>query len=299
VTLRSGQAHVVVGALVFAGTMAWAGVASAYCRTAVCGEEVGKVCDPPQPGDCGTPIFWPTTCVGFSVQRDGSSQIEADELADLVEQAFATWSSADCGGGTPSITATNLGPVSCAEQEFDAESKNANLIVFRDEDWPYGPGALALTTVTYALDTGEIRDADVELNSADAAFTTGDTGVNVDLPSILTHEVGHFLGLAHTPVAEATMQTDYPPKSTILRSLEPDDVSGVCAVYPPDREAPCEPEPVNGLGDECDDAPEGDEGGCDCRVDGHPANGAMGAGAVALALLLAGRSRRKRRRADR
>ncbi len=283
-------------ALACVSALGVAAPAWAYCRTAVCGEEVGKVCEPAQSNDCGTPIFWPTRCVGFSIQRDASSDVDLDTASELVEQAFATWANAECDGGPPSITATNLGPVSCEEQTFDAETRNANAIIFRDEDWPYGPGALALTTVTYALDTGEIRDADIELNSDDATFTSGDTNVNVDLLSILTHEAGHFLGLAHTDVDGATMQTDYPPKSTTLRNLEPDDVSAICAVYPPDREATCSPDPVNGLGDECDEDPEGSEGSCECTAPGMPVDGAGGWIALGMVTALAALSRARRTR---
>lgn len=67
------RALLALAAIVSVG--AWVSSAAAYCRTAVCGEEVGKVCDPPEPTDCGTPIYWPTTCVGFSVQRDASSDV--------------------------------------------------------------------------------------------------------------------------------------------------------------------------------------------------------------------------------
>ena len=280
-------AHRIVGcAAVVATTVAvclWAGPAGAYCRTAVCGEEVGKVCEPAQSNDCGIPIFWPSTCIGFSVQRDASAEVSLAATRELVAQAFEAWSNADCGNGTPSIVASDLGPVSCTEQTFDSETKNANLIVFRDDNWQYGKSALALTTVTYALDTGEIRDADIELNSENAAFTVTDTDVEVDLLSILTHEAGHFLGLAHTNVADATMQEDYPPRSLTLRSLEPDDVSAICAVYPPDREGACEAEPLNGLGDECDEAASPDDG-CECAAPGKPASSPVWVGLAAMAL---------------
>jgi len=201
-------------------------------------------------------------------------------------------SQADCGGGKPSIVASDLGPVSCSEQTFDSETKNANLIVFRDDGWAYGKSALALTTVTYALDTGEIRDADIELNSENAAFTVTDTDVEVDLLSILTHEVGHFLGLAHTPVADATMQQDYPPRSITLRSLEPDDVEAICAVYPPGRDGSCAPEPLNGLGDDCDEAA-GSEDGCECSTPTSPAGSLawVGLAAVAAAAVIRRRGR--------
>jgi MYXO-CTERM domain-containing protein len=268
--------------------------AAAYCRTAGCGEVVGARCEPPTETDCGVPLYWPTRCVGFSVQRDASVDVDLETARAVAQQAFAAWSSVACPTGAPSIVASDQGSVSCDRQEYNAEGKNANIIIFRDEEWAYADmGALALTVVTYALETGEIRDADIELNGEAAVFTTSDTAVEVDLPSILTHEAGHFLGLAHTPIDGATMQLEYPPQSVVLRSLEPDDVSGICAVYPPEREAPCDAEPHNGLGDEC--ATPLDEDGCGCAVPG-PAGTPPAVAAVVIALLLAAGRRSRQAR---
>jgi hypothetical protein len=257
--LRAG-----VAGLVALSAMATARVADAYCRTSACGEDVGARCTPELGTDCGIPLFWPTSCAGYSLQRDASARVDLATVTDVVANAFATWQAADCGGGAhPSIQAVDLGPVDCAAQGYDADEKNANVIVFRDAGWPYSQGALALTTVTFSLDTGEIRDADIELNSAAAMFTTGDDAVLVDLPSILTHETGHFLGLAHSPVAEATMQTEYPPQSTFLRTLEADDVAGICAVYPPEDVRACDATPANGLGQTCGEPADSTDGtGC-------------------------------------
>lgn len=273
--------------------------AQAHCRTSSCGDKVGAVCDPPQPNDCGVPLFWPSQCVGYSVQKDASSQVDLATVQALAAEAFATWAGADCGEGEhPTISAEDLGPVTCSELAYDPDTKNANIITFRDDDWPYKQnGILALTTVTYALDTGKIRDADMELNSAGAKFTTGDE-IDVDLLSILTHEAGHFLGLAHAKDPEATMRADYPPKSDTLRTLGQDDITGICAVYPPDApRGACDPEPINGLGDTCAASVDDEDAGCN-------ASGGMSSGWVGALLALAmaglttgaGRAARRRRR---
>lgn len=299
---------VAVGALVLAlstlGASLVALEAHAHCRTSSCEDKVGTVCDPPRPNDCGVPLFWPSQCVGYSVQKDASSQVDLATVQALAAEAFGTWASADCGEGAhPTISAEDLGPVTCSELAYDAEKKNANIITFRDDDWPYKQnGILALTTVTYALDTGKIRDADMELNSEGAKFTTGEA-VDVDLLSILTHEAGHFLGLAHASDPEATMRADYPPKSITLRTLGQDDITGICAVYPADApRGACDPEPINGLGDTCAAAVEDEEDGCNASGAGPERNGLTGCGAVLLALAMAGwkrsagRAARHRRR---
>jgi hypothetical protein len=274
-------------------------VAFGYCRTTTCpGDVVGSRCEPALETDCGIELFWPSSCVGYSVQKDASSQVDLETARAMTASAFGAWSEAACSEGSPAISAEDLGPVSCDQVEYDGESKNANIVVFRDDSWPYqGGAALALTTVTYALETGEIRDADIEVNSANVTLTTSDDDVDVDLLSILTHETGHFLGLAHAPVAAATMNGDYPPESITLRSLEPDDQAGICAAYPPDGTAACNPTPKNGLGDGCSepapDAGEVDEG---CSASNAPARAAGAHWSAGLLIVSAAALLARRRR---
>ena len=64
---------------------------------------------------------------------------------------------------------------------------------------------MALTTVTFNPKTGEIYDADMELNSADNPITVGDQEIVFDLHSIVQHESGHTLGLAHSAFDSDTM----------------------------------------------------------------------------------------------
>ncbi|MFO0556050.1 MAG: matrixin family metalloprotease [Polyangiaceae bacterium] len=271
------------------------GTASAYCRTSSCNGEVAAVCTPAQPTDCGVPLFWPTRCVSFAVQTDASSDVNAATTQDVAAQAFATWAAAECpGGGNPNISAEDFGLVNCDQVEYDGESKNANIIMYRDTAWPYDASALALTTVTFATESGEIRDADIELNSERADFTTSDANVDTDLLSILTHETGHFLGLAHSPDDSATMFADYPPKSTTLRSLEADDIAAICEAYPPTSSRECDPEPRNGFATECGVPADEGGGGCGCAI---PSSGAQRSWSLAALGLVAwfGRAARARR----
>jgi hypothetical protein len=51
----------------------------------------------------------------------------------------------------------------------------------------------------------------------------------IDLMSVVLHELGHALGLAHSNVREAVM---YPYYSGIRRTLHQDDIQGISALYP-------------------------------------------------------------------
>ncbi len=231
--------------------------ADAYCRTTSCeGGSTGARCVPAQAGDCGVELHWPSPCVSFDLQKDASSDVSLDSATAVFHAAFASWTTASCAsGGTPRMEMVDLGPVACDKHEYSQQQGNANLIVFRDKSWPHaGQGStLALTTVTFNLDTGEIYDADMELNSAQVTFTTVDTAVEFDLLSVATHECGHFLGLSHAALPDATMYADYKPHSTSLRSLNEDDIAAICAVYPPGEAIPeaCDATPRHGFSSEC------------------------------------------------
>jgi Matrixin len=281
--------------------------AAAFCRTSVCMKETSQVCVPAGPADCGTALFWSSHCLGFWMQKDASSQVSLALATSVVSNAFANWMSVDCGGGMhPNILVKSGGDVACHAQEYNQQEGNANIIMFDDSSWPYegSPNTLALTTVTYDLDTGEIYDADMELNSHDVTFTTSDTNVQFDLASIVQHESGHFLGLAHSADPEATMFATYKQGDIGLRTLDPDDIAAICATYPPAAaiDPSCDDTPRHGFSSECGAEQMMTSTACCSVARGAPSDGgpALGAFAAAVALALSrSRSRSKRARGTR
>lgn len=225
--------------------------ASAYCRT--------TTCDPLTERDgcglvdgCATrgePLFWPDACVTYAVQQRGSRLrgITAYDLDQAMQRAFTAWLGTECpDGGQPSLGVIPLGGASCDQVEFNppvlgrAGSPNANIVMFRDDAWPYPDErfVIARTSITFDPYTGAIFDADIEINSFDNEFSIGDTDVQNDLQAVLTHEVGHFIGLDHSLFENATMQANYDLSNIGVRTLSSDDTAGVCSIYSPGEESP-------------------------------------------------------------
>ena len=240
--------------------------AQAYCFSTACKDGSGESCDGAELEPGCVPLRWKSGCVGFSVQRDGAPSIPAKEIDMLVRSAFSAWAGLDCGGAEgPGFLVQDLGEVTCDRVEYNSDAGNANVIMVRETAWSHPPSEghnIALTTTTFDPDTGELLDADMEINAADFHLTTNDTQVDYDLSSVLTHEAGHFLGLAHSTDPTATMRPTYDTGNIELRQPILDDAMAICAVYPSSRklDASCNPLPRHGFSPECKGAQT--EGSC-------------------------------------
>ena len=303
--MSRSRVALLAGALGVAASLAPAR-AHAWCRTTTNRDFLAT---PDRPCDVdGLPLYWGSKCVGYSVQRDASVQVDLDTARRLTAEAFDQWSNVACpadpiacggpSGAHPSISAKDLGPVGCNCVEFNKTAGNANVIMFRDEGWvdcdgtpkKDGDSIIALTTVTFSTETGEIFDADMEVNTANVRITTSDTKVIFDFASVLTHETGHFLGLAHTQPANtaATMYTRYEPGKTFMRDPSDDDRCAICAAYPPGRSTICDATPRRGLALDCQGRdPATTKKGCQCSMPGASTDGTLAW--IGFALLAAGR----------
>ncbi|HET7539455.1 MAG TPA: matrixin family metalloprotease [Polyangiaceae bacterium] len=293
-------------AAAFAIAFAISAHSAAYCLTYTCDPKKEDCMIDPETG-CnigGTPLVWKSSVVSFDVQQDGSKRqdISYDQLHTVVTNAFQRWVDAVCSDGNhPSISLADFGPVACAKPEYNKDQPNQNVITFHDSEWPYkntGAETLALTTVFFNPDSGEIYDANIELNSYDANFVLSRDEADAqhdDLNAVLTHEIGHFLGLSHSGVWKATMFQSYDVDMT---DLHEDDVAAICASLPPDRVTadPGNPPgvPRHGFSRECAST---DQGCCASTIGGRaPSTGSLALWAFGLGLVTLGaRGRAKAR----
>lgn len=291
--------------------------AHAFCRTTTVKVPADFQPSPTACFDKGLPLWWKNACVGYSMHRAASRYVAYDDAAQIITRAFTKWSGSSCptsgsGPSRVSIDVRDLGPVDCGAVDYNSTLPNQHVIVFRDDEWPHNDASntLALTTVVFNPETGELYDADMEVNTYQHKMTLQDPvpADGYDFASIMTHETGHFLGLAHSGDREATMFASYTPGATKMRNLTADDVNGICTVYGPDGArtvgksvAPsgkiageaCEPFPRHGFSVACAEPP---PKGCFGAVS-PSARPERGVGLVGLGLAVLALARRRLRRA--
>jgi Matrixin len=214
-------------------------------------------------------ISLPTTAspVIITVAPAGSSA-QLDEIEQSISDSFSVWagvtgttfnSVAYPGLEAPIARVTNAD--SCTDDAGD-NVDGLNTICFNQPSDAFTPGVLAFTRTFVAnapgvsvgasgssIFAGQILDADTLFcNTGEVTFatpaalaTTQGAGA-YDLESLLTHELGHWMGLDHSAVIRAMMFPYAPPPGQFLGlrptaqvpdgPLSDDDRTGIRVLYP-------------------------------------------------------------------
>lgn len=269
----------------------------AYCRLTTEMPIAGETCSA-----TGVPLFWSTQCLGYSVVPRATGKPSLAELRAVIDDSFGAWTEVACDTTPIGLDLRQTADVAtCLDPEYNQDGPNANTVIFLD-DWAergLPRVAFGLTLVWHHPQTGEIFDADLQINETLGSLTICDGACpprGVDIQNVVTHEAGHYLGLGHSDVTQATMSARATLGETLKRTLEDDDRVGVCTIYGDNPPVACEPldfDPDNGFGPACYFAEF--DGGCGCGVPGRPLSvpsAPLGA-LAALVLLILTRSRRR------
>jgi hypothetical protein len=184
------------------------------------------------------PLYWAVSCIEYQITVD-DALVEAGKMTspralEIVHRVAVDWSGAKCKGSdgvtrSATIRLVDKAVESCpaASQDPDAGPK---LIHFSAVQPDGGDGRLAVTDVTYEKATGRITKADTTFLNVYDELEPGSPDQNIRY--VLRHELGHFLGLAHSQHTDAVMYAFSPRLSTDV--LSPDDIQAVCDAYNPE-----------------------------------------------------------------
>ena len=289
-----------------ATSLAFAGRAEAYVRYKAAN---GKL------------FQWSQTCVPMVLYpKDLVAMMTAAEIENAVDTSAAAWSAGanPCTYLAISVvTSTDSTPRAMNDGKNVVIFRDSNWCKQTatgacDPNVPYDPAALALTSVSAGTSSGIIKDADIEVNAFHFNWTDLVTHPELegtsyhDLQNAVTHEMGHVIGLDHTcylqppapldqngnpipdcasaspDVLATTMFPSANPGDVDKRTLAPDDVQGLCDIYPIAQDPnSCVP-------------PSPPSGGCATASTAGSTAGLAGALALIVASVAA-RARRRRR----
>ncbi|MEM9189380.1 MAG: matrixin family metalloprotease [Myxococcota bacterium] len=176
------------------------------------------------------PLFWQNRTIELRVAGATSADLTAPQVVEAVRDSANTWSDPGC---TDVQVVVGPPPAGQDTSLTTGTGDGENRIIWREDEWPADPEALAITTLVYSRSTGQILDADIDVNGVDYGWTADGAPLVInDAQNTLTHEIGHLLGFAHAPDPTATMFGASGPGDVQKRDLAVDDENGVCEVYP-------------------------------------------------------------------
>lgn len=174
--------------------------------------------------------------VGNSLQNIAAPNIDAPDIAHTIQASLNTWNQVPCSTAHLTFGGVRAHLNAVAEHEIpifipapDYWNEHPNLIASANMTRP----AIALNTAhfTWSLDPAPFQSLSPDHTN---------NPLIVDLQSVLTHELGHILGLWHTTDdATATMTAQYLPDAT-QRFLAADDKFALCHLYPHKTTTPAE-----------------------------------------------------------
>jgi hypothetical protein len=304
--LRAGVVALTIAMELGLGPAALPATARAWCQmtTSLRRPTFEEPCVLPREGEF--PLAWRRRCTSISLSTMGSRSLSHDEVRGVLRRSIDTWVTVECSGARTGLEVAVLPELNdCTEGSHFPDGRNVHSLMFVPAGWTsergHDPAAYAVTLVWHDPRSGEIWDVDIEMNDQRIDDHGGfaicpEDGCPpdvIDLQNVLTHEMGHYFGLAHTPHDRlATMWAMAVPGETIKRDLQPDDIAGICGIYPPGTlPTECNPEPRGGLGLDCRPPT------CGCRIPGGRARSDAGPGrALAVAALAAALAARRRGR---
>jgi hypothetical protein len=174
----------------------------------------------------GHRVRWPSSVITMHVDAGLRQQFGKEEVDSSLSMATDAWR------GLPNVPDLAISAEPARGYRADERTNGIYLM----NPWPFAKEQLAVTVSTYDLD-GRMIGADILINgeSSYALLPDGDDQPGMpqhDLAAVLTHEMGHVLGLDESPDDKTATMWPYIRGGDVhQRTLTEDDEQGVVEAY--------------------------------------------------------------------
>lgn len=163
---------------------------------------------------------WASPNVTYYVDSSGIGSMPDDADISAVYQALAAWSTQPCS------------TFNFVDGGLRASDPGGNFVRFVHQAGQWGGPSGAIAYTARLSTAGVITSADIFVDDFSLEWSTKGDLQAFDLQSVLTHELGHALGLNHSANPTTTMYFAGQRGNTFFRSLSDDDIAGLCYLYP-------------------------------------------------------------------
>jgi hypothetical protein len=182
------------------------------------------------------PIKWLSPPRNIQINENGHSSVNdgSGGVNEIVGSIAASWNAAVPGDVTTTSVVSSP-PISIGDgistMHFNVAGTGCSggcLAV------TFTPLATSGSQVVNGITFGGITDSDIFFNPSGSFYSSSEADGcrrEAHIESVAVHEVGHLLGLGHTPVSSATMYATTTQCSTNGESLAQDDIDGINCIY--------------------------------------------------------------------
>ena len=166
----------------------------------------------------GLGVYWPgiNPKVDIFVNSDNSQGVAESLIQSIANSSINEWNNFS------SITLNKKSTTSKGQDGIN------EFYFSNDSNFFNGSGVVGLTQVSFNNETGAITEADILIND-NFNFVSNNPFDQSYLGNIITHEVGHFLGMGHGQVLGSTM---FYVLTRGQYKISDDDKSGIYSIYP-------------------------------------------------------------------